>query len=80
MSEPDHLVEDEELRLLKETMTADEVSEIVRWQMTGQLARKTPPLRGATAGQPRCPRCAGEWHGLKKEDCAGSFDTPLPDH
>lgn len=52
-----------------------DIDEIVRWQLTGMLMRKTPTHRKPP--QPRCHRCAGEWHGLPSADCPGSFDTPV---
>jgi hypothetical protein len=75
MTEPDDLAD--ELAALKETLSADEVSEIVRWQMTGILQRKTPVMWGGPSSQPKCPKCKRDWHGLKKDGCEGSFDTPV---
>jgi hypothetical protein len=67
----------ERLRLLHEHLAEEEVDEIVRWQMTGVLIRKAPVVRHQE--QPRCHRCYGDWHGLPREDCPGSFDTPNKD-
>lgn len=57
---------------------SDDVDEIVRWQMTGLLMKKTPVHRKQP--QPRCMNCGDDWHGLPNNGCRGSheeyLDTP----
>ena len=50
------------------------IDEIVRWQMTGVLLKRTPVVRKIPF--PKCPNCSNEWHGLPTQVCHGSFDTP----
>ena len=64
----------ERIRLLREHLAAEEIDEIVKWQLTGLLVRKTPVVKHQE--QPKCYRCRGDWHGLPKDSCPGSFDTP----
>jgi hypothetical protein len=64
----------ERLRLLRDHIAEEEMDEIVSWQMTGILTRKAPVVRHQE--QPRCWRCQGDWHGLPRDNCPGSFDTP----
>lgn len=54
----------------------DDIDEMVKWQMTGLMMKQAQRTRKHSP-QPRCHRCAGEWHGLPKEGCVGSFDTPV---
>jgi len=68
----DELVE--RLRLLHEHIADEEIAEIVRWQMTGLLTKKSPMVKHQD--QPRCFRCRGEWHGLPRDKCPGSYNTP----
>jgi len=67
----------ERLRLLRDHLAEEEVDEIVRWQLTGALTRRTPVVRRQE--QPRCWRCHSDWHGLPKDKCPGSFDAPDKD-
>lgn len=64
----------EKLRLLRDHLAEEEIEDIVRWQMTGVLMRKAPMVKHQE--QPRCWRCQGDWHGLPRDGCKGSFDTP----
>lgn len=64
---------------MRQLMRGDDIDDIVRWQLTGLLSRRTPVYRRPP--QPRCHRCGGDWHGLPTPDgCEGSFqpvgDTP----
>lgn len=67
----------ERLRLMREHIAGEEIDEIVKWQMTGILAKKSPVAKGAP--QPKCHRCWRDWHGLPQDECPGSFDTPETD-
>lgn len=67
----------ERMRLLRDHVAAEEIDEIVRWQMTGLLTKKAPTVAAAQPLPTRCRWCRGDWHGLPNEDgCPGSFDTP----
>ena len=70
----------EEYRQLREALAAggDDIDEIVRWQMTGLINRTAPHRRGVVS-RPLCGKCHSEWHGLPKDGCPGSFDTPEND-
>jgi hypothetical protein len=65
----------EEFRRLREQMAEQDIDDIVKWQMTGLMNRKAPSSRAAVSN-PKCHRCSGDWHGLPKDGCTGSFDTP----
>ena len=52
----------------------DDVSEIVRWQMTGMLLKKAPVHRRPII--PKCHNCGDEWHGLMRDGCPGAFNGP----
>jgi hypothetical protein len=67
----------ERLRLLREHVAEEEIDEIVRWQLTGLLTKKAPVVKHQE--QPRCWRCKSDWHGLPRDGCQGSFDTPTKD-
>lgn len=60
-------------RHLRAAVSPD-LDEIVRWQMTGILLKKTPVVNKQPF--PRCEKCLSDWHGLPTDNCAGSFDTP----
>ena len=64
----------ERLELLRDHIAEEEIEEIVSWQMTGILTKRTPVVKHQE--QPRCRHCMGDWHGLPRDDCKGSFDTP----
>jgi hypothetical protein len=66
------------VRLLRQHLDDADVEEIVRWQMTGLLARKAPVHNRQP--YPRCGKCGSDWHGLPREECPGSFDTPTEHH
>lgn len=55
-------------------MDQDDIEEIVRWQLTGLLMKKSPTVR--TYSRPLCKKCGDDWHGLPVGKCLGSFDTP----
>jgi hypothetical protein len=61
----------ERLGLLRDHVAEEEIEEIVRWQMTGILTKKAPMVKHQE--QPLCHRCRGDWHGLPKDECPGSF-------
>jgi len=69
----------ERLLLLREHISQEEmdqieIDQIVSWQMTGILTKRTPVVKHQE--QPRCRRCQEDWHGLPKGKCKGSYDTP----
>lgn len=67
--------QDELMRKLRNLAQEQDIEDIVRWQMTGYLLRKTPTRQKNSI--PRCHNCGMEWHGLPKGNCEGSYtDTP----
>jgi hypothetical protein len=56
-------------------MDDDDISEMVRWQLTGLVMKKAEAPKTAI---PKCSNCGDDWHGLPVNGCEGShIDTPM---
>lgn len=55
-------------------MTDEEFEEVMDWQMSEVLKRRSPQWRRPLVE--RCLHCNMEWHGLPKGGCETSFELP----
>ena len=67
----------EMFRRMRHVLRDSDIEEIVRWQMTGAIAKKTPVVRRQP--QPKCRHCGDDWHGLPQKGCPGSHLESLDD-